>query len=71
MTTESIIAEQKQIFIAKLAHDVTEDDLEREFGYFGDHGNILLKPGYAFIVRFAYSSNIARHMRTQSVPQKP
>ena len=40
----------KQIFIGKLPRGFTEDDVEKEFGRFGKHSELIMKNGFAFMV---------------------
>jgi len=39
-----------QIFIAKIAHSVSESMLDKEFKKFGEIEEVRLKKGYGFIV---------------------
>lgn len=40
----------KQVFVAKLPKDVTQDELKSMFSPYGEIENISLKHGFAFIV---------------------
>lgn len=41
-----------QIFIAKLPKEAVEDDLREMFSPFGEIKSVIIKRGYAFVVRF-------------------
>ena len=45
---------RQQIYIGKLPRSFNEEDLEKEFGRFGKHSDVVVKRGYAFMVLYIY-----------------
>ncbi len=43
-------SKNKQVFVAKLPKDVTQDELRQMFAPFGEIESVSLKHGFAFIV---------------------
>ena len=43
-------SKNKQVFVAKLPKDVTQDELRQMFSPYGEIESISLKHGFAFIV---------------------